>query len=65
MLLGVFGGMQVQGESGRGDAIVPVKLDVTKEESVKAAALKVEASLPRDGPGLVGVINCAGVGYTG
>lgn len=38
-----------------------VPLDVTRDESVEAAAAAVQAS----GKSVVGVINCAGLGYTG
>jgi len=51
--------------------ITPIKLDVTKEESIQQAAKEVEKLLPSlrssssKPVGLVGVINCAGVGYSG
>eukprot|EP00035_Acanthoeca_spectabilis_P023141 m.447932 g.447932 ORF g.447932 m.447932 type:complete len:386 (+) comp19581_c0_seq1:59-1216(+) len=44
-----------------------VSLDVTKTESIQAAAKFVENSIASKGitPGLVGVINCAGIAITG
>jgi len=42
-----------------------IKLDVTSDDSVAAAAKATKAHLAKSGEGLVGVINCAGVGYNG
>lgn len=52
-----------------GDAskVIAVQLDVTSDESVKAAADAVRAQIASRKPegGLVGVINCAGMGFNG
>jgi len=45
--------------------ITPIKIDVTKEESIQQAAKEVEKLLKTKSLGLVGIINCAGVGYSG
>jgi NAD(P)-dependent dehydrogenase (short-subunit alcohol dehydrogenase family) len=49
------------------DSIELVALDVTKTASIAAAVKAVEASLESNGitPGLVGVINCAGIAIPG
>jgi len=52
-----------------GDAskVIAVKLDVTSDDSVSAAAATVRADLAASKPpaGLVAVINCAGMGFNG
>ena len=59
---------KARGEGGEAAAsnVIIVPLDVTKDESVSAAAARVakdEAKAPNGG--LVGVINCAGMGFNG
>lgn len=45
--------------------LTPVNLNVTSDESVKAAAEVVKKHPQYESLGLVGAINCAGVGYNG
>jgi NAD(P)-dependent dehydrogenase (short-subunit alcohol dehydrogenase family) len=42
-----------------------VALDVTNETSISKAVESVTTALKSSGLGLVGIINCAGMGYTG
>jgi NAD(P)-dependent dehydrogenase (short-subunit alcohol dehydrogenase family) len=64
-----FDNLKAKVKSAGGDVtkVVPVKLDVTSDESVAAAAATVKADLAAKKPstGLIGVINCAGMGFNG
>jgi NAD(P)-dependent dehydrogenase (short-subunit alcohol dehydrogenase family) len=55
----------VTAAGGNNDKFFCVALDVTKPESVTAAVDTVKDHLSTLGVGLFGIINCAGLGYTG
>jgi NAD(P)-dependent dehydrogenase (short-subunit alcohol dehydrogenase family) len=44
-------------------AITPIRLDVTSDDSIQSAVNQLRSALP--GNGLVGVVNCAGMGSSG
>lgn len=56
---------KVRAAGGDVAKIVPVKLDVTSDASVAAAAATVRADLATKKQHLIGVINCAGMGFNG
>jgi len=64
-----FDVLKAKVKSAGGDEykVVPVLLDVTSDESVTDAATTVETDLATRKPavGLIGVINCAGMGFSG
>lgn len=58
---------KVKACGGDASKVIAVKLDVTSDESVKAAAESVKAHIAAKKPqtGLIAVINCAGMGFNG
>lgn len=56
---------KVRAQYGNDSMLKCVPLDVTKEDSIKEAVETVRQQLAAVGLGLVAVINCAGLGFTG
>jgi NAD(P)-dependent dehydrogenase (short-subunit alcohol dehydrogenase family) len=59
------GALRAHAAGAPADRLHCVPLDVTSDASVAAAAAAVRAECAARGLGLVGIINCAGVGYNG